>query len=99
MVQQGFVYVPAYPNRENDRRDIAFDLRRSDDGALVAIAFSSLERLIGMLGRYQPWVCVSEGRFRSMIGSVGVRQVVIDPVIDVAANRVDLGALHRLGGE
>jgi hypothetical protein len=78
---------------------IAFDLRRSEDGAVVAIAFSSLERLIGMLGRYQPWVCVSEDRFRSMIGSVGVRQVMIDPVIDAAASRIDLGALRRLGGE
>lgn len=95
----GQVYVPAYPNAEGGRQDIAFELRSSATGEVVAVAFSSLTKLVDALGHYQPWAAVSLDKFRTLIGAVGVREVLIDPQIDSSLLRsIDAQRMRQFMG-
>ena len=94
----GQVYVPAYPNAEGGRQDIAFELRSSATGEVVAVAFSSLTKLVDALGHYQPWAAVSLDKFRTLIGAVGVREVLIDPQIDSSLRSIDAQRMRQFMG-
>jgi hypothetical protein len=94
----GQVYVPAYPNTEGGRQDIAFELRSSAAGEVVAIAFSSLTKLAETLGHYQPWVAVSLDKFRTLVGALGVREVLVDPQIDSSPRRIDAQRMRQFMG-
>jgi hypothetical protein len=67
--------------------DVIFEMRRQPDGALVLPVFSSLEGLVEMLGRYQPWACVRLAEVTEAMTSGRVAQVLLDPQIDQQAWR------------
>lgn len=94
----GQVYVPAYPNAEGGRQDIAFELRSSATGEVVAIAFSSLAKLVDAMGHYQPWAAVSLDKFRTLLGAVGVREVIVDPQIESSLRRIDAQRMQQFIG-
>jgi hypothetical protein len=94
----GQVFVPAYPNTEGGRQDIAFEMRSSTTGDVVAIVFSSLDKLVASLGRYQPWVAVSLNKFRTLVGTLGVREVLVDPQIDSSLRRIDAQRMRQFIG-
>lgn len=54
MTAEPLVFVPAHPLLTDHGKDIGVELRGTDDGGLVGIAFSSLQRLVAALGEYQP---------------------------------------------
>ncbi|HEY4019762.1 MAG TPA: SAV_915 family protein [Pseudonocardiaceae bacterium] len=87
--------MPAYPNTEGGRQDIAFELRSSATGDVVAVAFSSLTKLVESLGHYQPWVAVSLERFRTLIGAIGAQEVIVDPQIDPSLRRIDAQQMRQ----
>ncbi|HEV3382456.1 MAG TPA: SAV_915 family protein [Trebonia sp.] len=70
------VIVPARPGADEPE----METRYTPDGLEVVLpAFSSVAKLVDMLGRHQPWICVplSEARQAAMAG--GLARVVIDP--------------------
>jgi hypothetical protein len=89
------LYVPAYPHTEGGRQDIAFELRTSAAGDVVAVAFTSKTKLVDSLGHFQPWVAVSPEKFRTFIGTIGVRVVIVDPQIDASLRRIDVQQLRQ----
>lgn len=94
----GQVYVPAYPNTEGGRQDIAFELRSSAAGDVVAVAFSSLTKLVEAMGHYQPWAAVPLDKFRTLVGALGVREVLVDPQIDSSLRRIDAQRMRQFIG-
>lgn len=94
----GQVYVPAYPNNGGGRQDIAFELRGSAAGDVVAVAFSSLTKLVEAMGHYQPWAAVSLDKFRTLIGANGVQKVIVDPEVDASLRRIDAQRMQQFVG-
>ncbi|HEX3779017.1 MAG TPA: SAV_915 family protein [Pseudonocardiaceae bacterium] len=92
------LYVPAYPHTEGGRQDIVFELRTSAAGDVVAVAFTSKAKLVDSLGRFQPWVGVSQEKFQTFIGAIGVREVIVDPQIDASLRRIDMQQLRQFVG-
>ena len=89
------VYVPAHPVDAGRGKDVAFETRRTDGGAQVAVAFSSVARLVESLGDAQPWLAMPLGRLRQVMGSSGVAEVAIDPAVPAGAWRWMPDALER----
>jgi type III secretion system (T3SS) SseB-like protein len=56
-------------------------LFRSRTGQSTAVAFSSAERLVALLGAAQGWVHVDRSVVASLIEPLGVLELVIDPVL------------------
>lgn len=81
------VYVPAHPITAGARKDVAFETRQLESGGQAAIAFTSLSRLVDTLGNSQPWVAMPMGRLRELMGSNGIGQVAVDPVVPTDAWR------------
>lgn len=73
------VVVPAYPVVAGKRRDVRFELRRAESGDAVGIAFTTLEKLIEQLGRFQPWIVMKSDRFCQLLAAVPVTTIVLDP--------------------
>jgi hypothetical protein len=81
------VYVPAHPIEAGGRKDIAFETRGIGSGTQVALAYSSIARLVESLGHAQPWLAMPLGRLRQVMRSSGVTQVVVDPIVPAEAWR------------
>jgi hypothetical protein len=95
---ESLVYVPAHPRVTDHGKDIGVELRGTDRGDLVGIAFSSLERLVAALGEYQPWVAMERVRFAAFVGAAGAPFVCVDPALQVV-QRWSAADVERLGRE
>lgn len=61
-------------------------LFRTPLGAPTAVAFTTAERLHRVLGADQAWLHLAEPALRSMVGPLGVAQVVVDPTLVAPAS-------------
>lgn len=86
------VYVPAHRTRgkgdgsQTVEPGIGIELRRDDAGVVMAIAFTTIEKLVEVLGPYQPWIPVNAARFFHVMRAAGVPPV-FDPALDPSAAR------------
>ncbi len=83
-------YVPSMRLRPDDV-EATLELRRTVDGALGVLVYSSLESLVAGCGPAQPWVAVPTGRVADLIGLAGADVVVWDAEISSAARHVPGG--------
>lgn len=81
------VFVPAHPRVKDAASDVVFEVRVLEDGRAAGIAFTSTRELVEALGEAQPWVAIPLGRFRTLMGSAGVAEVVINPRVPQDALR------------
>lgn len=98
MTTEPLVFVPAHPRVTDYGKDIGVELRGTDRGDLVGIAFSSLERLVAALGEYQPWVAMERDRFAAFVGAAGAPLVCVDPALEMV-QRWSAADVERLGWE
>lgn len=98
MTAGSLVFVPAHPRVTDYGKDIGVELRGTDGGEVVGIAFSSLERLVAALGEYQPWVAMERHRFATFVGAAGAPLVCVDPALEMV-QRWSAADVERLGRE
>lgn len=60
-------------------RVLALSLFRTPGGRRPAVAFTSRDRLVGVLGGGHEWTWLSERALRGMIENLDVAGIVIDP--------------------
>jgi hypothetical protein len=93
------VVVPARQDiRPGHEADVIFEVRQLADGGRALPAFTTVGRLVSVLGREQPWVALPLQNIQAIMGSAGVDRVVLDPRADPGAWRwraSDLEALER----
>ena len=71
-----FVIVPAWPGTGGPE----METRYTPNGLEIVLpAFTSVAKLVGMLGHGQPWICVPLREARQAAEAGGLAQVVIDP--------------------
>jgi hypothetical protein len=90
------VVVPAYPAVAGERRDVRFELRRAESGDAAGIAFTTLEKLIDQLGRFQPWIVMRSDRFCQLLAAVPVSSIVLDPQVAGSAPQWSSEAVDAL---
>jgi hypothetical protein len=90
------VVVPAYPAVMGERRDVRFELRRAESGDAVGIAFTTVEKLIEQLGRFQPWIVMRSDRFCQLLAAVPVTTIVLNPHVTRSAPQWSLEAVDAL---
>lgn len=73
------VYVPAHAEVYEGAKKPAFEVRRRTDGTQELPVFSSLERLVQVLGRYQPWVALPLQELQRAASAAGVDRLTLDP--------------------
>ncbi|HEY6423209.1 MAG TPA: SAV_915 family protein [Pseudonocardiaceae bacterium] len=98
MTAEPLIFVPAHPRVAGNVKDIGVELRGTDDGKLVGIAFSSVQRLVAALGDYQPWVAMERGRFAAFVGAAGAPFVCMDPPLQTV-QRWTAADVERLARE
>ncbi len=54
-------------------------LRRAESGDAVGIAFTTVEKLIEQLGRFQPRIVMRSDYFRQLLAAVPVTTIALDP--------------------
>jgi hypothetical protein len=93
------VFVPAHPDtRPGHETDVVFEVRQVEGGDPALPAFTTLERLVSVLGHEQPWVALPLLNIQQIMGSVQVEQIVLDPEAESGTWRwqaSDLEALER----
>ncbi|RDI64343.1 SAV_915 family protein [Nocardia pseudobrasiliensis] len=87
------VVIPARPRA--DGRGICVELSSHVKGAPVAIVFSTVERLVERLGRYQPWIMAQSSELPALLGTAGIA-IVLDPSQRVCAPQWTAERLHAL---
>lgn len=93
------VVVPAHPDvRPGHDGNVIFEVRRASDGELALPAFSSVGRLVAVLGDEQPWVAMPLQNARTIMGAAGVDRVVLDPDAGPDAWRWQEGDTEMLQG-
>ncbi len=90
------VVVPAYPAVAGERRDVRFELRRAESGDVVGIAFTTMEKLVEQLGRFQPWIVMRSDRLCQLLAAVPVTTIVLDPHVTGSAPQWSSGAVDAL---
>ncbi|MCW2945785.1 MAG: hypothetical protein JWR24_2502 [Actinoallomurus sp.] len=76
------VCVPARPSRDGDRVGVSLEFRRLDTGEMIAVAFTSPDALVAVLGEHQPWIALPTIGLRNLAEAFGVRRIEINPVLD-----------------
>ncbi len=84
---QELVFVPARPGVSGNGRELTYEVRTLADGTLALPVFSTVDRLVAALGRYQPWACVPLRAVQADMARSGVPQVVLDPAVEESAWR------------
>lgn len=77
MTDDHLAYVPSQRLRPEDV-EATLELRRTVDGALAVLAFSSLDLLVAGCGASQPWVAVPMDRVEDLVGLAGADEVLWD---------------------
>jgi SseB protein N-terminal domain len=95
----GVVVAPARPDiRPGHEGDVIFEVRQLSDGGRALPVFTTVSRLVAVLGPEQPWVAIPLRNVEAIVGGAGVDRVVVDPQADPNAWRwraSDLEALER----
>ncbi|MEC3915476.1 SAV_915 family protein [Nocardia sp. CDC160] len=89
------IVVPAHPRPDDD--GFSIELSAEVTGAPVAIVFSTVERLIERLGRYQPWVMVPSAVLPQLLCTAAI-SIVLDPLEKTCRtwwSSARLAAMHR----
>jgi hypothetical protein len=93
------VVAPARPDiRPGHEGDVIFEVRQLSDGSRALPVFTTVSRLVAVLGPEQPWVAIPLRNVEAIVGGAGVDRVVVDPQADPNAWRwrpSDLEALER----
>ena len=93
------VVAPARPDiRPGHEGDMIFEVRQLSDGGRALPVFTTVSRLVAVLGPEQPWVAIPLRNVQAIMGGAGVDRVVVDPPADPSAWRwraSDLEALER----
>ncbi|MFI5777333.1 SAV_915 family protein [Nocardia sp. NPDC051570] len=87
------VVIPARPRA--DGGGICIELSSRVMGEPVAIVFSTVERLIERLGRYQPWVMTPTAELPTLLGTTAIA-IVLDPAEKVCSPQWTDQRLHAL---
>ncbi|MGH3627382.1 MAG: SAV_915 family protein, partial [Sciscionella sp.] len=72
------VYVAARPVHDPDLAPYGVEVRRLQDGAYGWMVFTPLDRLVDVLGMYQPWVGVRAGELAGYLDALGVARLYVD---------------------
>jgi hypothetical protein len=95
----GVVVAPARPDiRPGHEGDMVLEVRRLAAGGRALPVFTSVSRLVAVLGAQQPWVAIPLRNAREIAGSAGVDRIALDPEAGPGTWRwqaSDLGALER----
>src|ERR1700761_4625285 len=75
------LFVPARPIHEPELAPYGIEIRKLADGAYACTAFSTVERLVAILGMYQPWVGVSAGALVTYLDRLGVERLYVDAAL------------------
>jgi hypothetical protein len=93
------VFAPARPDvRPGYTADVIFEVRQVSDGGRALPVFTTVERLVAVLGPEQPWVALPLRNIQVVAGGAGVDRVVIDPGAEPGTWRwqaTDIEALKR----
>ena len=87
-----WVYVPSSPVSPGDREAV-LELRRTGDGRLALLAYSSLAMLLRCRGPHQPWVAVELDRIDTLPALTGADIILWDYDF-----RIDFTATEDLSG-
>jgi hypothetical protein len=82
-------YIPSRPLRAGDAEAI-LELRRTEEGQLAVLAYSSLALLVAGCGEEQPWVAVPRDRVTELCRLTGADAVLWDVGLE-PAQRHDTG--------
>jgi hypothetical protein len=94
---KAIVYVPAHAEVSEGAKKPAFEVRRRADGTQELPVFSSLERLVQALGRYQPWVALPLRELQRAAAAAGVDRLALDPAHPAGTWRWSRDDLDELG--
>lgn len=71
------VFVPV-AEADLDAEQTRLELRRSAEGEVVALVYSSLDSMIHCCGDYQPWLLIPAQRVMELQREFGVDRIVLD---------------------
>ncbi|MHA6802802.1 SAV_915 family protein [Salinifilum ghardaiensis] len=71
------VYVPSQPMAAEDH-EAQLELRRTSEGALALVTYTSLERLVEGCGNQQAWISVPESELRQLAEQVDAQVILQD---------------------
>lgn len=71
------VFLPSERYREGDEH-ATIEFRRTTDGRLAVLAYTSLEALVGSCGQQQPWVQLSSAKIDGIVADSGADMVLWD---------------------
>jgi hypothetical protein len=92
------VIAPARPDiRPGHEGDVIFEVRQLSGGGRALPVFTTVRRLVAVLGPQQPWVAIPLRNVQSIVGGAGVDRVVLDPEADPSAWRWQANDLEALG--
>jgi len=74
--------VPVFPVKVDEFSRLEWRLVRSADD-LLAVGFTSPERLVEALGEYQPWLRLPTATLNAVVGTAEVAGLVVDPDVDL----------------
>ena len=93
----GMIAAPARPGPPGSG-ELILEARVVPGGGRVLPVFSSVGKLAGALGQWQPWAVLPLERARALAGAAGVEEVVLDPVLSPQAwkwSPADLASLEQ----
>ncbi|MFI7404413.1 SAV_915 family protein [Streptomyces sp. NPDC049541] len=72
------VIAPARPVMRDGEQEILFEAKPDMSGQMVGIAFTSIERLVEVMGDSQPWVCLPISSLKEFHEQSGIHRIVVD---------------------
>ncbi len=73
------LYVPA--RHEDGLAEVDLELSRLTDGRVAALAYTSLDRLVGACGAGQPWALMPSRQLMEMQAAGAFAVVALDPEV------------------
>lgn len=59
-----------------------FELREGPSGAPVGVAFTTVEKLVQQLGKFQPWMVIKTDEYRKLLAKTQVTTILLDSQVD-----------------
>jgi hypothetical protein len=78
------IAAPARPGAPGSG-ELTLEARVVQGGGRVLPVFSSVGKLVGALGQWQPWAVLPLERALALAGAAGVKDVLLDPVLSPQA--------------
>lgn len=93
---KALLFVPAHPRERDGQPQVGIELRLLRSGGMVCLAFTSVEKLVASLGRWQPWIGLPESELRAELVRMGVAELYVDSGMPADAWRWDARQLQVL---